>query len=221
MSSLERDGQELSACQRYRTLLAVSEAIVSHRDLATLFHDLAGRLHLVVRFDYLACVLHDATSNTMRLHVLETTEPIPVQAPSAFSVEEDPAGIVLQTQHPLIISNVAEQSRWPQFPERAKPFGVNSLCYLPLTTARRRLGVLTFACKQAGAYDTADVDFLGQVANQVAVAVENALAFDEIEALREKLHHEKVYLEEEVRTAHNFGEIVGESATLRHVLNQV
>src|SRR6266851_736430 len=221
MVNLERDGQALSACQHYRTLLAVSEAIVSHRDLATLFHDLAGRLHLVVRFDYLACVLHDATSNTMRLHVLETTEPIPAQAPRRFSVEEDPAGIVLLTQHPLIVSNVAEESRWPQLLERAKPYGVNSLCSLPLTTARRRLGVLIFACKQAGAYDTADVDFLQQVANQVAVAVENALAFDEIEALKDKLHQEKVYLEEEIRTEHNFGEMVGDSAALRRVLKQV
>src|ERR1700737_3868015 len=107
MGDLERDGQALSACQQYRTLLAVSEAIVSHRDLGTLFHDLAGPLHLVVRFDYLACFLPDATSNTMRLHVLETPDPIPVQAPNAFSVEEDPAGIALQTQHPLIVSNVA------------------------------------------------------------------------------------------------------------------
>jgi formate hydrogenlyase transcriptional activator len=221
MGDFKRDGRELSACRQYQTLLAVSEAIVAHRDVATLFHDLADRLHLVVRFDYLACVLHDATSNTMPLHVLETTEPIPVQAPGRFSIEEDPAGTVLQTQHPLIVSNVAEESRWPQLPERAKPYGVNSLCFLPLTTARRRLGVLTFACKQAGAYDTADVDFLQQVANQVAVAVENALAFDEIEALKDQLHQEKVYLEEEVRTDHNFGEIVGESATLRRVLKQV
>src|SRR5260370_2264347 len=99
MSNLERNGQALSACQQYGTLLAVSEAIGSHRDLATLFHDLAGRLHLVVRFDYLACVLHDATSNTMRPHILETTEPIPVQARNDYSVEEDPAGIVWQTQH--------------------------------------------------------------------------------------------------------------------------
>src|SRR5438270_10987172 len=98
MGNLERNGQESSACRQYTTLLAVSEAIVSHRDLATLFHDLAGRLHLVVRFDYLACSLHDATSNTMRLHVLETTEPIPVPAPRPLSVEEDPGGIVLQSQ---------------------------------------------------------------------------------------------------------------------------
>src|SRR5258708_26466222 len=113
MGNLGRDGQVFSACHQYQTLLAVSEAIVSHRDLATLFHDLAGRLHLVVRFDYLACSLHDAASNTMRLHILETTEPIPAQAPRPFSVEEDPAGIVWQTQHPLIISNVAVEGRWP------------------------------------------------------------------------------------------------------------
>src|ERR1700694_1964238 len=108
MGDVERNGQALSACRQYQTLLAVSEAIVSHRDLATLFHDLAGRLHLGVRFDYLACVLHDATSNTMRLHVLETTEPIPDPAPPPSSVDDDPAGIVWQTQHPLILSNVAE-----------------------------------------------------------------------------------------------------------------
>src|ERR1700722_12986707 len=104
MGDLKRNGQVLSACQQYRTLMAVSQAIVSHRDLATLFHDLAGRLHQVVRFDYLACVLYDAAGNTMRLHVLETTEPIPAKAPGRFSIDEDPAGIVWQTQHPVIVS---------------------------------------------------------------------------------------------------------------------
>ena len=62
MGDVERDGQELFACQQYQTLLAVSETIVSHRDLATLFHDLAGRLHLLVRFDYLACVASPGAS---------------------------------------------------------------------------------------------------------------------------------------------------------------
>ena len=214
-------GEAMPSCEQYRALLAVSEAIVAHRDSGALFHELADRLRQVVHFDYLGCTLHDATSNTMRLHVLESTDPISVPVYPPFSVEEDPGGMVLQTQHPLIISNVAEESRWPQFPERAKPFGVNSLCLLPLTTAHCRLGVLAFGSKQAGAYDTADVDFLQQVANQVAVAVENALAFDEIEALKDKLHQEKVYLEEEVRTEHNFGEIVGESAALRRVLKEV
>jgi hypothetical protein len=59
----------------YRALLAVSEAIVSHRDLSTLFQELAGRLHHVVRFDYLVLFLHEAASNTLCLHVVETSEP--------------------------------------------------------------------------------------------------------------------------------------------------
>ena len=60
--------------------------------------------------------------------------------------------------------------------------------------------------------------FLQLVANQVAVAVENALAFHEIETLRDQLAKEKAYLEEEVRTEHEFGEIIGESDALRRVL---
>ena len=64
MADLLRDGQALS----YRTLLAVAEAIVSHRDWQALFHDLAGRLQQVVGFVYLALLLHDAASDRLRLH---------------------------------------------------------------------------------------------------------------------------------------------------------
>jgi formate hydrogenlyase transcriptional activator len=202
-------------------LLAVSEAIVAHRDLATLFHDLAGRLHQVVRFDYLSLVLHEAATGTMRLHVLETCEPVPPAFVLVLPPEDDPAGLVWQSQQPLIISCVADLGRWPRLLERVQQYGVQSFCELPLTTARRRLGVLVLVSRQPSTYDAADVDFLQQVANQVAVAVENALAFAEIEALKDKLHQEKVYLEEEARTEHNFGDIVGDSAALRRVLKQL
>src|SRR5262245_24195253 len=181
MGDLESGGRGVCPSRQYRTLLAVSEAIVAHRDLGTLFHNLAGALRLVVRFDYLVCHLHDPANNTIRLHVLETTEPVPVKPPTAFSVDEHPGGTALQTQHPMIVSNVAEVGRWPRLQERWKEYGVNSGCFLPLTTARCRLGALTLGCKEACAYDAADVDFLQQVANQVALAVENALAFEEIQ----------------------------------------
>jgi formate hydrogenlyase transcriptional activator len=221
MSDLAPDGPKLSASQQYRTLLAVSQAIVSHRDLQSLFHDLAGRLQQVVRFDFLTLVLHEAATNTMRLHVLETCEQVPPGTVIALPPEDDPAGLVWQTQQPLITSRVAELGRWPRLLEMVRPYGVQSYCWLPLTTARRRLGALVFTSKQPSAYDAADVDFLQEVANQVAVAVENALAFQEIRALRDQLAKEKAYLEEEARTEHNFGEIVGESAGLRRVLKQV
>jgi formate hydrogenlyase transcriptional activator len=221
MGGLAPDGQELSAVGQYRALLAVSQAIVMHRDLRALFHDLADRLRLVVRFDYLSLVLHEAATDTMRLHVLETCESVP----SGFSIvlppQDDPAGLVWQTQQPLITASVDELRRWPRLLERVQAYRVQSHCWLPLTTARRRLGVLVFTSRQPSAYDSADIDFLQQVANQGAVAVENAVAFQEIEALKDMLARENAYLEEEVRTGHNFGEVVGQSAALRHVLTEV
>jgi formate hydrogenlyase transcriptional activator len=206
------------SCQQYRALLTVTEAIISHRDLPALFHDLADRLHGVVRFDYLVLVLHDGASNTMRRHLLEPSAPI--DAPSITPIDDGPAGWVWRTQQPLIIANLAAETRWPRILEPLKQT-IRSLCYVALTTARHRLGALGFASQQSAAYDAGDVEFLQLVANQVAVAVENALAFDCIEKLKEKLTQEKVYLEEEIRTEQNFEEIVGESAVLRRVLKEV
>lgn len=221
MGDLIQNGQVKATGERYRALLAVSEAIVLHRDPSALFHDLAGRLRQVARFDALSLVLHEAATNTMSLHVLETAETIPPGTVIVLAAEEDPAGLVWQTQEPLITSNVIELKRWPRLFERVQPLGVQSMCWLPLTTARRRLGALVFTCKQPSAYDAADLGFLQLVSNQVAVAVENALAFQEIQALKEQLAKEKAYLEEEVLTDRHFGEIVGESPALRRVLKQV
>jgi formate hydrogenlyase transcriptional activator len=214
------DGKLCATGPQYRTLLDVAEAIVSHRDLRGLFHDLADRLQQVVHFDYLILVLHDPATNTMRRHVLETDEPGPFRTPEVVPVAYGPAGWVWQTQQPIVVTNLDEDPRWPEFAQQVQR-EIVSLCDLPLTTARRRLGALAFVSKQADAYAGADLAFLQLVANQVAVAVENALAFEQIEELKEKLEKEKVYLEEEIRTEHNFEEIVGENAALRRVLKQV
>jgi formate hydrogenlyase transcriptional activator len=224
MSIPPPEAEAHSACRQYRTLLEVAEAIVIHRDLPALLHDLAGRLHRLVRFDYLALILRDCAAEGMRLHVLESSEPGPVPMPSGtpLPVEEDPAWWIWQNQQPLTFSDLETETRWLRLREKVKTYGVRGHCGLPLTTARHRLGVLAFASKQPGAYDApADVDFLQRVANQVAVAVENALAFQRIEELKEKLQKEKVYLEEEIRTQHDFEEIVGNSAALRRVLKEV
>jgi formate hydrogenlyase transcriptional activator len=221
MNDLAAKKTTIASCQQYQALLAVAEAIVAHRDLNALIHDLAGRLREVVRFDVLVLVRYDSENNLMHRHIFEMAEPLPVDPPIAFRVEDDPAGLVVQTQEPLVFSTLAEAARWPRFLEKVTPLGPNSLCYLPLTTARKRLGALVFASKQAGAYDGIDLDFLGRVAKQVAIAFENALAFECIEQLKHKLETEKVYLEEEIRTDNNFEEIIGESVALRRVLKEV
>ena len=221
MTSNRFDGLAIAASDAYRALLAVSEAIVAHRDLSSLVHELAAQLHQVLHFDGLALVLHEEASNTMRLHVLEASEPAPHHSELVFHVEDDPAGLVWQEQQPLITSSAAELGRWPEFLERVQPYGVQSFCWLPMTTARRRLGTLVFTSKQPSAYDTADVGFLQLVANHVAVAIDNAVAFQEIEALKDQLSKENAYLEEEARTERNFEDIVGQSDALRRVLKQV
>src|SRR5260370_28365186 len=106
MASPLSDAQAQPADQRYQALLAVSEAIVSHRDLSALFHELAGRLRQVVHFDYLRLALHEATSNTLRIHLLEGTEPTPLPSPPVVPLEEEPAGGVWPTQQPAISSNL-------------------------------------------------------------------------------------------------------------------
>jgi formate hydrogenlyase transcriptional activator len=200
-------------------LLAVTEAIVSHRDLRALIHDLAGLLHQVVCFEHLILGLHDPLTNTMRPRVLETSAPLPHALPASMPVDGCPMGRVWLTQKPLILPN-PEDADAPWHREMTERL-FHSVCILPLTTARRRLGVLGWGSRQRAAYAAADVGFLQQVAKQVAVAVENALAFDQIAELKEKLEKEKVYLEEEIRTDHNFEAIVGESAALRRALKEV
>ena len=221
MSATELHEPATATPDQYRALFAVSDAIASHRDLPALLHEVAARLARVVQFDALSVVLHEAASNTMRLHLLETCEPVESPFVIVLDPEDDPAGLVWRTQQPLITSNVDELKQWPRLLERVKSYGVQSYCWLPLTTARRRLGTLVFTSKQPATYDELDVPFLQLVVNQVAVAVENALAFQEIETLKDKLAKEKAYLEEEVRTEHAFGDIVGESPALRSVLKNV
>jgi formate hydrogenlyase transcriptional activator len=91
-------------------------------------------------------------------------------------------------------------------------------CILPLASRHRLLGTLGLRRREDKVYTEDEVNFLMQVANQIAVAVENALAYREIRSLKDKLAEERVYLRDEIRTERNFEDIVGKSAVLRRVL---
>ncbi|MCA1851172.1 MAG: sigma 54-interacting transcriptional regulator, partial [Beggiatoa sp.] len=99
--------------------------------------------------------------------------------------------------------------------------GVQSVCCLPLITPSRILGTLNLASLRDGNFSENDADLLSQVASQIAIALENALAFREIDELKNQLAKEKLYLEDEIRTEYNFEEIIGESTALKRILNQV
>ncbi len=209
---------------RLRLLLEVSESIASHRDLTGLVRDLAKRLPAVAPFDFIGLVLHDPQKNVMKIHVLETAAAQPFTSRLnglELPMNESFSGWVWTHQQPLNIPSLAMETRFTVGVAALKEIGVQSLYMFPLTTAMRRLGTIGFGSLKPSAFDEADVDFFNQVAKQIALAVDNALAYGEISELKEKLSKEKLYLEEEIRTAYNFEEIIGESPTLRKVLKQV
>ena len=179
-----------AAVDQYRALLDVAESISLNRDLPALFEDLAQRLHGVVLFDYLNLVLHVPERNTMRLRVLTSTRP---SDPSSLEtpVDETPSGLVWQTQQPLVIHDIDRETRYPKIMQLLRGHGVRSCCVLPLTTAQRRLGAMGLGSSEPSAFDRADLEFLAQVARQVAVAVENVLNYEAAQCYQQQLARER------------------------------
>jgi formate hydrogenlyase transcriptional activator len=175
---------------RYRTLLEVSESIASHRELDDLFHDLAPRLHRVVSFDFISLILHDSERNVMRSHVLEAPE-ASYSCPAGECPMETPGGWVWQQQQPWVLSADENGQRFPEMTQWLSARGINDLCVLPLTTALRKLGALAFGSAREAAYSQFDVEFLQQVARQVAVAVDNARHFGQVQSTEEQLRQER------------------------------
>lgn len=179
MSSALQGLKVESLVEQYQGLLEVSEAIISHRDLSELFQVLAERLRPLVDFDYVNVILHDAARNMMRMRLMETPNEKEFKPEEwEFTIDEAPSGWVWQHQQPLVVNDIKTETRFPRVIEFMRGHGVKCFCVLPLTSAGRRLGTLGFGREREGAYSDADIKFLGQVAKQVAVAVDNALNFE-------------------------------------------
>ena len=176
---------------RHQALLEVAEAIAQHRDLGELFHDLAERLHRVVEFEYLNLILHDPVRNVMRLHILETEKPRKYGPGSEFPLGETPSGWVWETQQPFILDDIEKETPFPPLLQTLRENGVRSVCSLALTTAQRRLGVMSFGRGTPHTHTESEVAFLQQVARQVAVAVDNALNFESAQAYQRQLARER------------------------------
>src|SRR5918993_1246718 len=160
---------------RLRLLLEVTESIASHRDLAELLRDLAQRLPSIVPFDYINIVLHEPARQVMRLWLLVASVPSTISPGLETPVEESPGGWVWTHQEPLTVNDVSQEHRFPKLMSILRENGVQSFCAVPLTTAQRRLGAMGFGSLQPRRYHPAELDFMRQVAKQVAVAVDNAL----------------------------------------------
>ncbi len=166
--------------QQYQTLLEIAEAIASNRDLASLFRNLAQHLRAVVDFDWVSTLLYDPARDVMRIHMLEPPQPDGLIGPAEMPVDDVPSGWAWKTQEPLIIQDAARETRFPQFNQWARQNGVKSYCALPLTSAGRHLGALGFASVKNVVWNDDNLEFLTQVARQVAVAIDNAINFESV-----------------------------------------
>lgn len=126
-----------------------------------------------------------------------------------------------QRQEPLVIPDVDKETRFPRLHGILKEYGIRSHLTFPLTTAHGRLGTFAVGSDQVDAYSDEDVRFLALVADQIAIAVDNAIAYGQIADLKNELAQEKLYLESEIRSEMNFADIVGNSSTISAVLGQV
>jgi formate hydrogenlyase transcriptional activator len=138
---------------------------------------------------------------------------------SLYPVEGSVIGRVFKTGKPVVVTKADIMRDQGEYRTHAE--GIESVCALPLISRNRTLGVLTLGCRSGCSFSPEDVDFLLQAAGQVAIAIENALAYREITELRDKLAQEKLYLEEEIRSEVDFDGIVGQSPALRQVLQLV
>jgi formate hydrogenlyase transcriptional activator len=157
--------------EQYRTLLELSKAIASHRDLTKLFQELACRLQMLFKFRSLAVMFHDSSRNIMRCHFLETCAPTAWQAPTEVPMEGSIAGWVWEHQEAIVVHDIAADDRFP-FAKTIPDHPIKAICSFPLTTANHRLGVLNFWSDEAGVYDQLDLEFTGLLAGQIAVAIQ-------------------------------------------------
>jgi formate hydrogenlyase transcriptional activator len=166
--------------------------------------------------------LPDAENKQLRLYAVDFPEGKGfLQEDLVYSIEGSPSGTAFRTMKPLTLQSPF--TGWFNYPivQIAVREGLKSFCFLPLINRNRAIGVLVLGRLRDDAFRQADISFLTQTANQIALAVENALDYREIRELKEQLSKEKLYLEDEIRTEMNFAQVIGNSASLRKVLKRV
>jgi formate hydrogenlyase transcriptional activator len=221
MDEPTRRDSAADAAQRYRTLLEVNNAIVSKLTERELLHATCEALKRVVPFDRAALTLYVPERDSLRILALEGhfySDHFVVGL--ELDRTDSHAGWAFSQQRPLVRAYLAVEAQYS--PEkRLNAEGIESLCTVPLILRGKSIGTLNVASKSPGQYSVADGQFLQEVANQVALAVANMVAYEEIAALKARLERENIYLRDEIRKEHNFEEIIGNSPVLLEVLRHV
>ena len=205
-----------------KLIIDLTNQVVSNLEFDDFLHAASASVRRVMQCDAAAVMLVNAEGTHLRVHALDYPESRGIFTEDAVvPIAGTMPGDSFKTGKPIVINRLDPDEMPPEMYRKAAGEGLNSMCDVPLVGRNRPLGVLAVARRDENAFDEDEVAFLTQVANQVAIGVENALAYTEIADLKDRLAQEKLYLEEEIRGEMDFEGIVGQSSALRHVLNLV
>jgi formate hydrogenlyase transcriptional activator len=207
---------------RLRTLSDVTKALISKLSPDDLFATISAQLSTVIQHDFAVLTLWDEKTREVDAFALHFSGPPLFDREHALvNPEGMPTAEALASGKPVVAYDT-DMDRYPS-PEyrRFVTLGCKSDCSVPLITANGTLGTLEIVRTTSDIWTENDVEFLVQVAGQVAIAVENALSFRELAEIKERLATEKLYLEDEIRLDHNIGDMVGEGPAFQSVLKGV
>jgi formate hydrogenlyase transcriptional activator len=223
--ALARDSAELYQRQvvkerdRLRLLLEINNHIVSKLEINELFCSASLSIRRYFQTDFTGFWLIDKPSNKLEWAVWD----FPGSTASALErVELSGADHEKLRAHVAELLSMREIEKLPaRIVAKLKAQSIASMAIAPMATASGPLGVLTMGSRQQNNFGQEDLDLLSQISNQIALAVDNAVAYGRLTQARDRLEEERLYLESEIRSDYNFGDIIGKSAALQKVLDQV
>jgi formate hydrogenlyase transcriptional activator len=214
-SELERQNSRL------KLLLDLTNRVTSSLDLHELLRSTAASIRELMDCDYVPIGLRDAHSERFQIYAQD----FPLSR--GFFREQiwvSPIGQIrnaFDAHKPILLTEIKPANHSPEVYERLVGEGIRSVWLIPLVSRGCLLGFYGLGRRGEESFSDDDSEFLVRIGSQIAIAVENALAFREISDLKNKLAQEKLYLEDEIRSEMDFEEIVGRSPALRHVLELV
>ncbi len=208
--------------RRLRVLLDVNNAIVTCLDRDSLFSATTTVLRDVIPFDRAALVLHDPVKDVFRVLGVAGSVPTSTLIPlgTEWPRHRSRAGWVLDNRRVLLTVDLLDSPPFFEHPALLKE-GIRSAVSAPMMIKGKVIGTVNVGSRQPGRYGEDEASLLTAIAEQVALAIENLLAYEEIAALKARLEQENVYLQEEVRAEAAFGDVVGQSPEIVGVLANV
>ena len=208
--------------QRKRTLLEINNAIINNLTQEALFVSAYEAIRRVVSFDRAAFLLYRPEAKTLKLLSMDSdAESEFFRLGKEYDLQETRISEwVLESQQAVVRGDLEKEQQSPG-DQRLVAEGIQSYCVVPLVAMGNSIGTFTVWSETKNRYSEADAELLQEVANQVALAIANMKSYEEIAALKARLERENVYLQEEIRTVHNFEEIVGNDPSLLELLRRV